>query len=504
MATKRKSGHDHIMELRKEFDIPEEETSPEEDARWEKERLARRKRMEIAVTEENYVKLFNRDPWNDRWLGDPADEPDILSTESYQTAPRKNKEQSAKKKRTLSHDEWRAKYIRPVKTLYLPAEKEESKKVKKMRKKRKSLEEKEAVQNKIDIAYWWLETMLNKEYAEELYYKYRNDLDALVDLCYNWAVNWAEDMTWDDGDRDIPIAEMYDRMQQRIQDTSEIVEDVGGLRFKRRDVVEKHRREYNTNPFENPFPEIPDEYWDEFCEWCKDEPLKKYKKKANRYLNRKLSPSGLRRIKFLKKVNKRNKSWRKNLMLHDPITGASFISEKKMKNHIHAQLKKFDQQRKQLVNMLDHMVAEGQISEDYANHMMGDTQLVRDRVRKRWEEEYARMRVRHKEEVKRYKHQKKTYEARKKWYEKHGGSLGELPAIFTADGKEIRVKTIPPTKKGGRTIYCVDDGDGNTTYSETSLRDAMNIDRPPKEPTPPMKPVFDKEYWRDYNQLPKY
>lgn len=490
----RLSAHEKIMQLRQEFDIPEEETSDAEDLQWEREREERRKRMDLAGTEDNYVKMFHRDPW--------TDEP-LPGYEEFMAEQGKKAERSAKVEVKHSHDEWRAKFMPNVKTVHLPAEKE-SKTVKKLRKKRKTYEEKLQRQEQIDIAYWWLEVKLSKEFANELYYKYRNDLDVLIDLCYNWAIDWAEDMTWDDDDHNIPNDEIYDRITQRIQDNAEIVEDVGGLKFKRKAVAEKHRREYDTNPFENPYPEIPDAYWDEFVAWCKDHPLKKYRKKAKRYAYRGLSAGGLRRIDFLKKVNKRNKNWRKNLMLHDPITGASFVSEKKMRNHIRNQLKKYDQQRKRLVDMLDKMVADGHISEDYANNMMGDTQLVRDRVRKRWKEEYERMKVRKKEEMKRYKHQKKTYEARKKWYEKHGGDINSLPAVFDADGKQVRIKAIPPAKKGGRVIYCVDDGDGNTTYSESSLKDALNIDRPPREPVDPVKPIFDKDYWDSYRQLPKY
>lgn len=495
--TRHLSAHERIMKLREEFGIPEEETDPEEDAKWERDREARQKRMDMAVTEENYVKMFGRDPWTDEPI------PGMKPTVEIAETSRKETEQAAKKQAKISHAEWRAKYIQSLPTIHLPAEEKESKKVRKLRKKRKAYEEKQVRQQQIDVAYWWLETQLSKSYANELYYKYRNDLDALIDLCYQWAVDWAEDMTWDE-DPYIPIEEAAERLRQKRIDDAEVVEDVGGLKFKRRDVVEKHRREYNINPFENLFPDIPDEYWEEFCEWSKEEPLSKYRKQAKKYAYRNLSPYGLRRIAFLKKINKRNKSWRKNLMLHDPISGASFVSEKKMRSHIQAQLKKYDQQRKKLVTMLDHMVADGQISEDYANHMMGDTKLVRDRIRKRWEEEYDRMKVRHKEEMKRYKHQKKTYDARKKWYEKHGGKLGDLPVMFDVDGNEVKIQAIQPKSKHGKIIYRVDDGNGNTRYSESGLYDALDISKPPTEPSLPAKPNFSKEYWEDYNQLPPY
>ena len=67
-------AHELIMKLRKEFDIPEEPISEEDAERERREREARAKRMELAETEEGYVKMFNRDPWTDEWLG-PGPEP---------------------------------------------------------------------------------------------------------------------------------------------------------------------------------------------------------------------------------------------------------------------------------------------------------------------------------------------------------------------------------------------------------------------------------------------
>ena len=496
----RKSAHEKIMELRKEFDIPEEKTTPEEDAKYERQRERRRQRMDAAVTEENYVKMFNRDPWTDKWLGDGPDPDEI----EEQRLAGKSKEQAVKAAAKHERAEWNKKFHRNVPTFHLPAEPKESKKVKKLRKERKQREFEEEYQQKVDIAYWWLECILTRSYADELYYQYRNDLDGLIELCYNWAIDWAEDMTWDD-EHEISQDDMFDRLMNREKENSEVVSEFGGMKFRRREVAEAHRREYNTNPFENPYPDIPDEYWDEFKHWCKEHPLKKYRKKAKKFSYQGFTAAGLRRIAFLKQVNKKNKAWRKNLMLHDPMTGASFISEKKMRNHIRSQLKKYDEQRKKLVNMLDHMVADGQISEDYANHMMGDTKLVRDRIRKRWEEEYERMKVRHKDEEKRRKKQQKTYEARKKWYEKHGGTLGEMPVIINAEGEKITIKKIPPKGKGGKTLYCVDDtSTGTTVYSERSLEAALNISERPQDVAPLRKPTYSKEYWRTYNEIPDY
>ena len=72
----RKLGaHEMIMKLRKKLDIPEEPISKEDEDRERREYLARAKRMELAGTEENYVKMFNRDPWTDQWLGPGPEEP---------------------------------------------------------------------------------------------------------------------------------------------------------------------------------------------------------------------------------------------------------------------------------------------------------------------------------------------------------------------------------------------------------------------------------------------
>ena len=77
-----------------------------------------------------------------------------------------------------------------------------------------------------------------------------------------------------------------------------------------------------------------------------------------------------------------------------------------------------------------------------ANGWMGDTKLVRDRIRKQWEAEYERAKIRQKHQRKRYEHQKKTYEARKKWFKKHGGDIKDEGFVVIDDDLGITASML--------------------------------------------------------------
>lgn len=498
------TGHEKIMMLRKELDIPERDDEPDYTERERAEMKARAKRMEQAATQEEYVKLFNRSFWDDRWLGKPEDDPGLLSTVPYKKARPMNKKER-KEENERVRQEWRAKYVpKKLKTIHLDAEVKESKTIKKLRKKRKKEEDRREFQEKIDVAYWFLECWCTPFYAWEVTRAHGSSMEELVNWCYDFVESWAEEMT---GNRILSVEEGYQRLLARERDAKEIVEDIDGMKFRRIEVAEKHRREYVCDPMEDPFPDIPDEYWEEFLAWSKEHKLKKFKKKAKDYAyygKHLVSPEGLQRCAFLKFINKRNKTWRNNMMLHDPMSGVSFVSEKQMKKHIHRQLRSYDKRRKQFVSMLDDLVAKGQLSQDYANHMMGDTKLTRDRIRERWEQDYKRLKLHQKEEKKRYKKQKESYDARKKWFEKYGGNINQAPfTITTEGGDKISVELIGNDPK--HPIYKIDDKAlGSTSYSEGSLAMALHIDDKPVPPREPVKPQFSKEYWEEYRQLPDY
>lgn len=489
---KRKTAHEKIMELRKEFGIPEEETSPEEDKYFEAKRQAARKRMELAGTDENYVKMFNRDPWTDRWLGPGPEPPDEFMDYS---------DKDIRKMEKLHNDqiEWKKKYVPEIPTIHLPKEAKESKKIKKLRKKRKKEEERQDRQVKYDVAYWWLESFLDEKEANRWYMEFAGRLEELVDAAYDAAIYWSTYMTHSTN-KTLTDKEMYQRLKEKYEDEATTVENVGGLKFKRIEVAERHRREYNVDPYTVKCPNIPDEYWKDFKEWCKDKPIKKFKKKAKKYPC--MTAMGMRRIEYLKTINKQNKNWRKNLMMHDPITGASFVSEKKMKAALKKQLKKYDERRRGFVKMLDDMVEKGQISEDMANDWMGDTKLVRDRIRKQWEAEYKRSLVRQKENEKKYKKELKSFEARKKWFEKYGGDIKDKGFVVIDEEQGIKAGIINPGAE--KPIYMCDTGTGTTWYSERSLDAALFGSGKPHEPNKPVKPTYSKEYWETYKELPDY
>ena len=496
------TGHEKIMQLRKELDIPERD-EPDYDARDRAEMRARAARIEQAATQEEYVKLFNRSYWDDRWLGAPEDDPGLLSTVPFVEAKPMNKKER-KQEVEKARREWRAKYVPKLKTIHLDAEEKESKTVRKLRRKRRRAEEQREWQKKIDVAYWFLERWCTPFYAWEVTREHGSSTEELVNWCYDFVSSWAEEMT---GNRVLSVEEGYERLQARMRDARDIVEDIDGMKFRRLEVAEKRRRSYVCDPMEDPFPDIPDEYWEEFLAWSKEHKLKKFKKEAERYAyygKYLVSPEGLQRCAFLKFINKRNKTWRNNLMLHDPMTGASFVSEKQMKKHIHRQLRSYDKRRKQFVEMLDDLVARGQLSQDYADHMMGDTKLTRDRIRERWKQDYERLKLHQKEEKKRYKKQKESYNARKKWFEKYGGNIAQAPFTITTEGGDrISVELMGNDPK--HPIYKIDDQAlGSTSYSEGSLATALDIGAEPEPPRKLEKPHFGKDYWEEYARLPNY
>ena len=495
----RMSAHEKIMQLRAAMDIPEEETDPEEDRRWEETRKLRLARMNSVTTNEEYVAKFNRDPYNDQWLGEgPDPDIEIVNKILYGDKNGKSKKDSSNPKmwNLNSYLDWKKKYYPEVPTIHLPAEAPESKKVKKLRKKRKKMESKAARQEQYDLAYWFLESWCTESFRDELYMKYAGKLEELVDFCCEYATAWAEDLTHDERP-EMTAEDVMDRVRYRQKEESEVVSDVGGIKFKRLGVAERKKREYVADPYEDPFPDIPDEYWDEFSDWADKHPLKEFKKLARSYGPHIVDAIGMRRIVFLKKINKRNKSFRKNLLKHDPLSGAQFVSKKKYEAHMKRQLEKFDKQRLAFVKMLDEMVAKGQISPEMSERMMGDTKLVRRRVLKRHQEEYERIKFNQKQIKKENEKRKKEYEARKKWFKDHGSDINAPAFTVEIDGE-------PYTYEAKKTSY------GKTLYKMTSpsrLECSEDVDGFLQKPcliseTPPVPP--DPDLGDDYNELPDY
>lgn len=487
---KRKSAHERIMELRAAFDIPEENTTKEEDALEEQARAARLRRMELAGTNENYVKLFNRDPWTDEWLGPGPEPPDPF----METPAEKPGKKAVKLWNAKSYADWKRKYYPEVPTVHLPAEPKESKEIRKLRKRRKKHEDKIEAQHRYDVAYWFLESWCTKKFRNELYYKYAGRLDELVQFCYEYAMAWCDELT-NNNTETLTVNTIVCRMIARHQEESDTVVEVGGLKFKPRSKTDISRREYVADPYENPFPDIPDEYWEEFSAWADKHPLKQYRKKAASYGYHVVDASGLRRIAFLKKINRRNRGFRKNLLRHDPLSGAAFVSKKKYKSHMQKQLHKFDQHRRKFIAMLDDMVESGQISPELSERMMGDTQLVRQRVLKRHQEAYDRIKFNQKEIEKVNRRKKKEYEARKKWFKAHGSDIGAPAFTVDIDGEEYTYEV----QKGGKKPIFIARGPKSIETSESA---ESFLSAPAYMSTEP--PVKPKGLGPGYDELPQY
>ena len=448
------TGHDRIQKLRNQLGIPEEVSTPEEDDYERRYREARAKRVEEAGYIDNYVKLFNRDYWTDEWLG-PGPDPGLPYMEQ---APKKTKVSDQE----IERKEWRDKFV-PKNMPNMVFSAKEPKAVKKARKKRKKQELSAARQQDYDLTYWFLECYLKRKYADQLYEGYVGDVESLVDYVSSYAREWFAYVNRDTHPR------TAEEVMMNREDLEDVVIDVGGMKFRKLEKAERKRRHYNTNIREDRTPDIPEEYWEEFHEWCKDHPLKKYRKKAEKLgLGKHTGAIDLRRNQFLKKINKRNSGFHKQIMksglnMFDPVTGQSFVSEKKMKSYVEKRLKRYDQHRAKFVEMLDGMVKRGEISEDMAIGWMGDTKEARQRVANRYKE----MKKRIKDTKSKYgpEHTKKYMKQRDAWFKKFGADPNAPPFTVTFDGEKTTITNI--AKKGSPPIWKCDRPDsGMVDYLE--------------------------------------
>lgn len=448
------TGHERIQRLRNQLGIPEERTTKDEDDYERRYRKARAKRVEEAGYIDRYVELYNRDYWTDEWLG-PGPDPGLPYMED---APKSAKVSDQE----LERREWTKNYV-PKKVPNLQFSAKEPKAVRKARKKRKQAEITAARQADYDLAYWFLECYLKRKYADQLYDQYANDVEGLVDYVSSYARSWFAYVN-----RDTRPLTAEEVMADRADPDEEVV-DIGGMKFHKLERAERKRRHYITNIREDRCPDIPDEYWDEFEEWCKDHPLKKYRKKAKALgLGSHTGAMDLRRIQFLKKINKRNRGFHKSIMksglnMFDPVTGQSFVSEKKMKSYMEKRMKRYDRKRAEFVTLLDGMVKSGEISEDMAIGWMGDSDEARQRVKARYKDLKSRV----KDTKSKYgpDHTKKYMKQRDAWFKKFGADPDAPPFTVTFDGEETEIRNI--AKKGHPPIWRCDRPErGVTDYIE--------------------------------------
>lgn len=439
--------HQWIMKLRGACGLDTEEESEEELERERREMDARTKRLELAVTEENYIKLFNRDPWTDRWLGPGPEEPMPFLDET----PKEMKERQKRE-----HEEWKEKYLPKVPKVSMPTFEKESKKVKKLRKKRKEKEEKQSRQKKYDIVYWYLEIYLKPSYADEMWFsKYDpDDFEQMVDDCYEEAIQWYEyimkprksytykeyNKLWEKGET------KYQQKLAEMEDDKLVVNVDGDLKFKRLEDAEKHRAYIELDPDLNPCPEIPDEYEEEYKAWCKKHPLKKYEKKFKKQypfciIKRGIGPMSMRDRDFLEKINKRNRKFRHGLWKHDYLTGSQFSSKEELVKWQKKQQKKYEKTNDEFVKVLDDMYERGWMSEDmytsWADRSKKALKVLTDHqkfVRKRYEEnkdKYARE----------AEHEKRFQKERKEWFKKFGSDIKDTQYLVL-DGEKVKIERL--------------------------------------------------------------
>ena len=288
-------AHETIMRLRKEFNIPEEPISKEDEERERREREARAKRLELAETEEGYVKMFNRDPWTDEWLG-PG--PELPMPFLEDNLPKKEQKKAMKERQEREHQEF----------------------IEKM-----GLNNKQMYQR----ANWFLQEYAAPWYKDKIMKRFDYDIESIVIFCNEQVealefLNHWEEVNNKDKRTD---REKMDAIEARKEERELGIEVRDGIRWEPVNVAYSNKKEIEIDMNEG-IPDIPNEHWDEFSKWEKKNPMKKFKNKARKW---RCSEITARRIVFLKMINSRNKKWRKNMVMRDPLTGMTFLSEKKLK-----------------------------------------------------------------------------------------------------------------------------------------------------------------------------
>lgn len=450
-------AHETIMRLRKEFNIPEEPIDKKEEERERRELEARAKRLELAETDEGYVRMFNRDPWTDEWLG-PGPEPPMPFLED--DLPKKEQKKAIEARLEREHQEFIEKMGLDKD---LPRKKmKEPKEVKEYYKIYNKIKKEKLDKEKYKRAHWFLQSYAAPWYKDEIMRKFDYDVERIVEFC-NEQVEALEFIhQWEMVNKKDKRSnkEKLAAIEARIEERALGIENSDGIKWKPVNVAYSNKKEIEIDRSEG-IPDIPDEHWNEFSKWCKKNPMKKFKKQAKKLRCTKLVA---RRIVFLKMLNKRNKKWRKDMVLRDPLTGMAFLSEKKMKKYKNQQIKRFAKQRKQYAEYVQKMVDKGYISEDYMVTYLGDDEKAINRIKKR----YKQIEDRAREEAKKHKdeeaHKKKRDKERIAWFKKYGYDVKDAddPFEIIADGE---VLTLRPISSGKNKIWALDQKE-STRYEE--------------------------------------
>ena len=327
-----------IDNLRKEFGIKANPESPEEYARRKKEEEARHKRMEAAGTEDNYVKMFQRDPYTDEWLGDGPEPPmpfleDELEEEEQQTAMDERKAREAEEKEKLYAMRRPILHIKPALSKKEAKQvKKEAEKLQKMsKKKRKKLERirnaKDAErhnadhmwQEKCDWTYWLLFEFLKRKFACELVENWidrKLTFDEMVQEGYDKAMYFVHSTNCVTDHR-VPEKKAFKLLvkqkKQAKYDRKHGIFEAHGLKWQSLPDLEGWSQvaAYPCDPLDGEEHEVPAVHKVAWKKWKKDHPVKEFEKKA-----RKLGvmAADLRICTFIKMMNKKTRKTRRAII----------------------------------------------------------------------------------------------------------------------------------------------------------------------------------------------
>ena len=446
-------AHETIMRLRKEFNIPEEPISKKDEARERRETEARAKRLELAGTEEGYVKMFNRDPWTDKWLG-PGPEPPMPFLED--DLPKKEQKKAIEERLKREHEEFIKKMglniELPRMKLSVPKE------TKKIRKLRKEKLEKEMYQR----ANWFLQEYAAPWYKAKIIRQFNYDVDKIVRFCNEQCEALEQLYRYEQANKHDTRSnhEKLLAIEQRKEERTLGIVERDGIRWQPVDVAYSNRKEVEIDLTDG-IVDILNEHWEEFSRWTKKNPIKKFKQKARRW---RCNAITARRIAFLKMINKRNRKFQKSMVLTDPLTGMAFMSEKKLKEYKDKQIKRFAKQRKEYAKYVQSMVDKGYLSEDYMVTFLGDDEKAIERIRKRYKQIEERAKAESKKHKEEEAHKKRRDKERIAWFQKYGYDVqdADKPFEIVADGEVLNIR---PIKSGKNKIWALDQN-GSTKYAE--------------------------------------
>ena len=352
-----------------------------------------------------------------------------------------------KKKKKKAKKEKKSEEQKPILT------EEEKKKLRKKKKKAKKLRKK-----KLEYTDWFMNEFLSESEASEMYREYAGRVEELIEYCYDITsqfikhysyhkkYTWEEYLAWKEK-RERKEAKKREKKEARRaykeayrKETAKYgySQVVGGLEFKPlgafyHDIMDVDAEFIPVGPDDTAY--IPVAQRDRFEKYCENHPIdKKMQRNAQAYG---ISVFRYRRIKFLQKLNKKNKKKRKEVFgTANPFDRIYPTSKRQEKKFFEELRKKVEESSRQLRAQYDDMVSQGIVMPEDALRIVCDEDITR--------EEYERLRKHYQRLWDMYKHSE-LYEKRMARMEEQERAADEVDRVIreiNAPAERQRTKEV--------------------------------------------------------------